>query len=187
MLVDARQADPGRGGSLQAAVTTAFLLLNGEGDIDTAHRLLTGAIATQAGRYDPADHALIEALYTLCTVCAFGGRPELWEPFHRALARLAPDGSTGLSLCARLFADPARATPAAVDELETMINRLHDQSDPGLATDRLLDHGRELIGLGWPGGPGVTVDRIADPGLVFHLRRRAAPGRLERPVLRFLS
>ena len=108
----------------------AFLLINGEGDMDTAHRLLTGAIATQAGRYDPNDRALIEALYTLCTVCTFGGRAELWDPFHRALARIAPDGSTGLSLCARLFADPARATPAAVDELETMINRLHDQSDP---------------------------------------------------------
>ncbi|MDQ1489854.1 MAG: hypothetical protein QOJ23_2368, partial [Actinomycetota bacterium] len=130
LLVDARQADPGRAGSLQAAVTTAFLLLNGEGDIDTAHRLLTGAIATQAGRYDPDDRALVEALYMLCTVCAFGGRPELWEPFHRALARLAPEGSPGLSLCARLFADPARATPAAVDELEAMISHIHDEADP---------------------------------------------------------
>jgi DNA-binding CsgD family transcriptional regulator len=132
LLVDARQADPGRGGSLQAAVTTAFLLINGEGDIDTAHRLLTGAITTQAGRYDPNDRALIEALYTLCTVCAFGGRPELWDPFHSALARLAPEGSTGLSLCARLFADPARATPAAVGELETMISRIHDEADPAV-------------------------------------------------------
>jgi hypothetical protein len=78
LLADARQADPGRGGSLQAAVTTAFLLINGEGDIDTAHRLLTGAIATRAGRYDANDSALIEALHMLCTVCFFGGRPELW-------------------------------------------------------------------------------------------------------------
>ena len=130
LLADARQADPERGGSLQAAVTTAFLLINGEGDIDTAHRLLTGAIATQAGRYDATDSALIEALHMLCTVCFFGGRPELWAPFHTALARLTPRESAALTLCASLFADPARATPAEVDELETTIGCLHDQSDP---------------------------------------------------------
>jgi DNA-binding NarL/FixJ family response regulator len=130
LLVDARQADPGRGGSLQAAVTTALVLMNGEGDIDTAHRLLTGAIATQAGRYDANDSVLVEALFMLCTVCFFGGRPELWAPFHTALGRLAPRESAALSLCASLFADPARATPAAVDELETMISRLHGEADP---------------------------------------------------------
>src|SRR5207253_1693387 len=84
----------------------------------------------QAGQSDLPTLSHSEGIDTLGGLCAFGGRPALWGPFHRALARLAPDGSTGLSLCARLFADPARATPAAVDELETMINRLHDQSDP---------------------------------------------------------
>jgi DNA-binding NarL/FixJ family response regulator len=50
--------------------------------------------------------------------------------FHTALARLTPPKSAALILCARLFADPARATPVAVDELETMISRLHDETDP---------------------------------------------------------
>ena len=129
-LMDARRADPSCGQSLQAAVAAAHLLLNGEGDIDTAHRLLVGAIETQAGGYDANDNALIEALYTLLSVCFFGGRLELWEPFYAALARLTPQAPAVLTLCATLYADPARATPVEIDELETMVSSLHDEVDP---------------------------------------------------------
>ena len=41
-----------------------------------------------------------------------GGRPELWEPLHAAIARLTPRAPVVLSLCATAFADPARTTPA---------------------------------------------------------------------------
>jgi hypothetical protein len=47
---------------LQAATAAAFMLLNSEGDIDTAHRLLTGAIETQTGQPDIDMRALTEAL-----------------------------------------------------------------------------------------------------------------------------
>ena len=40
LLDDARQTDPDASGSLQAAMAASYLLLNGEGDVDTAHRVL---------------------------------------------------------------------------------------------------------------------------------------------------
>ncbi len=62
--------------------------LTGDGDIDTAHRLLAGAIEMQPAPYDAASDTMVEALYTLGWVCYFGGRAALWAPFHQALGRL---------------------------------------------------------------------------------------------------
>ncbi len=72
LLEDAHRADPERAGSLVAAVAASSHLLNGDGDVDTAHRLLVGAIEMQPGPYDADDTILIEALYTLLLVCFFG-------------------------------------------------------------------------------------------------------------------
>ncbi|MFF4300393.1 AAA family ATPase [Streptomyces sp. NPDC001601] len=48
LLGSARLADPVGSGSLAAATAAASRLVNGEGDVDTAHRLLTGAIRDHA-------------------------------------------------------------------------------------------------------------------------------------------
>jgi AAA ATPase domain len=127
-----RAAPEGSARPLQAAVVTAYLLLNGQGDVDTAHRLLVGAIAARAGELRADDHALIEALYTLLTVCFFGGRAELWEPFDAALARLTPTPPPILSLSASLFSDPARAKPREIHELEALIGNLTEETDPAV-------------------------------------------------------
>ncbi len=138
LLDDARQADPGIGGSLAAAVAAAHGLLNGDGDVDTAHRLLVGAIKSQAGRPDTSDAAFIEALYTLLVVCSFGGRPELWEPFYAALP---PQPPTVLYLWTHTFADPAHAAVPALGVLDGAIARLATETDPvqivriGIAAD----------------------------------------------------
>jgi hypothetical protein len=87
LLDNARRADPELSGSLQAAVAASYALLNGDGDVDTAHRVLVGAIESQAD--DANDIAVEEALHALLRVCFFGARAELWEPLHRAIARLA--------------------------------------------------------------------------------------------------
>jgi DNA-binding CsgD family transcriptional regulator len=162
-LVDARRADPDGGESLGAAVAAAHLLLSGEGDVDTAHRLLVGAIETQAGAYDAEDQALTEALHALMIVCHYGGgRVELWAPFHSAMAQLQPRAPVVLALCSTLYADPARSTPAQLDRLDSVISRLHDEVDPArivrvamaasnmdrltscrLALWRVVDDGRE--------------------------------------------
>ena len=46
LLTDARRAAPDAAGSLHAANAAAFLMINGDGDVSTAHRLLAGAIET---------------------------------------------------------------------------------------------------------------------------------------------
>ena len=54
--------------TLQAAVTAAFVLVNGDGEVDTAHRLLVGAIENSR---EASDMALEHALNTLTIVCFF--------------------------------------------------------------------------------------------------------------------
>ncbi|WP_433557525.1 helix-turn-helix transcriptional regulator [Pseudonocardia xinjiangensis] len=149
LLEDARRADPDSGGSLQAAVTTAHLLLNGEGDVETAHRVLVGAIETEGGDYRADDRALVEALYTLLQVCFVGdGRPELWAPLTAAVERLQPEAPTVLALCATTFTDPARATAASVDEVETIIRGLSDVGDP--------------VQIIWTGRAAFFLDRMTE-------------------------
>ena len=144
LLDVARRAAPGDE-SLAAAVAGSIYLLNGSGDIDTAHRLLCGAIAMQPRPYDPADATLCEAMFALMLVCFFGGRPGLWKKFDAALDGFAspPDQ---LRLLRATVGDPARVNAADLAELDAVIAGLAGESDPtrivriGLATiyvDRL--------------------------------------------------
>jgi len=128
LLAAARSADPDLRGSLPAAVATAHLLLNGDGDVDTARRLLTGAIDISTGTYDTGD-TVIQALHTLFMVCYQGGRAELWPSFDAALSRLGPRPPTGLSLLRQTIADPVRTAAPVLAELETAIRDLRDEAD----------------------------------------------------------
>ncbi|MEU0945400.1 AAA family ATPase [Streptomyces canus] len=84
LLDRARRADPELTGSPLAAATAALLLLNGDGDLDMAHRLLVDAVETGD---DGEDESLLEALHMLRLVCWSGGRDALWKPFRAALDR----------------------------------------------------------------------------------------------------
>jgi DNA-binding CsgD family transcriptional regulator len=131
LLEDARKADAARAGSLVAAVAAAHhLLLSGDGDTGTAHQLLVGAIEMQPEPYDAASDTMVEALYTLGWVCYFGGRAELWVPFHRALAKLTPAVPELLVLLSATFADPARAALAVLGRVDAAVAALGEQADP---------------------------------------------------------
>lgn len=129
LLAVARRADPDLGKSLQAVVTAAFVLINGDGDVDTAHRLVLDAIDNPDVR-KARRTALEEALHTLLRVCYFGGRAELWEPFYGALARLGPPVPTDLYLSARTLSDPMRLAAPVLGQLDAAIQALADESDP---------------------------------------------------------
>ncbi|MGW0998885.1 helix-turn-helix transcriptional regulator [Streptomyces sp. NPDC002523] len=128
LLDTARQAFPDAD-SLPAAVATAVYLLNSYGDIDTAHRVLSGAITAQRKPYDPADATLLEALFTLLMVCFYGGRAELWAAFDEALAQFtgAPEI---LEVARATFGDPARARPADWARLDAAVDAALGTADP---------------------------------------------------------
>jgi DNA-binding CsgD family transcriptional regulator len=130
LLDDARRTGPELAGSLQTAVVAAYVLLSGEGDVDTAHRLLVSALDAIDTTDRTPDKAIAEALQTLLFVCLGGSRLELWAPFYAATARFAAPGSSVLDLQSRLLGDPVRTAAGALPELDAEIARLIHEADP---------------------------------------------------------
>jgi len=145
LLADAHHADPEFKASLQAAVTAAFVLINGDGDVETAHRLLVGAIESA---HQVSDTALEEALNTLSLVAFFGNRAQLWAPFYDGLARLEPNVPTTLYLISTCFADPLRTAAAARPQLDRAISELATEKDPTV-----------ILKVGFAAG---NVERLSD-------------------------
>ena len=128
LLEGTRQASPHVDDLLNYASAAAFVMLNADGHVDTAHRLLVGAIEGRARRWDADDTTLINALWTLALLCFCGGRRELWEPFYAALARLSPGPPPELALTVDMFADPARTGVAALPRLEAALKTVHGEA-----------------------------------------------------------
>jgi DNA-binding CsgD family transcriptional regulator len=156
LLAAARHADPGRAAPVETAIATSFVLLNGDGDVVAAHRLLLRAIETADGQ-DISVMAAEEALRTLMLVCHFGRRPELWASLERHLISFGPELPTSLYLSAALVADPARSPRAALDRLDAEIESLPQLADP-----------TEIVRIA---GASRFVDRL--PGCRPALRRVA--------------
>jgi DNA-binding CsgD family transcriptional regulator len=134
LLTEARRAHPGPGGPLSAAVAGAYHLLHGEGDVDTAHRLLTTAINELDDPRDAHDKVLIEALYTLIMICFFGGRADLWPPLQTVVDRLMPRPPELLAILAKTFSDPARLTPAMLARADASVADLGQHVSPARIT-----------------------------------------------------
>lgn len=124
LLRAAVRKDPTLSETLHAAVATAFLLLNSDGDAETTHRLLTVAIESALDEPEPDHGGLAEALYTLVLVCHYAGRSEFWAPFHRAMDRLATDAPLEVRLLAETLADPLTVSAGARAELDHSIKQL---------------------------------------------------------------
>ncbi|MFJ3903967.1 AAA family ATPase [Streptomyces sp. NPDC090025] len=131
LLDHARSADPVGADSLAAATAAASRLLNGDGDADTAHRLLAGAIRTHAHAGGADDYILREALHTLLMVCFFSGRADHWPAFDSSVSdvlRRTPDPL--LNVLRGAFGDPGRTSPAVIDVLDVLIHGLTRETDP---------------------------------------------------------
>lgn len=166
LLAQARRAAPGQDRSLHAVVAAALLLLNGDGDVETATRMLVAAIAEHGEPLDGGDGELIDALHHLLEFCVYGARPELWDCFHRLVARLRPAAPAGLRLLVATLADPVRTAVPVRAELDAAIEALDQYAGP-LRTAR--------IGLA-----ALSVDRMegcrdAMWRVVRHAREGAAP------------
>jgi DNA-binding CsgD family transcriptional regulator len=129
LLADARRASLDSAGSLHAANAAAWLMLDRDGDVHTAHRLLAGAIETGDHGWRADDPALNEAMHTLFLLSRHTGSVEHWAAFHRAMARLTPGPSAILSVLSRTFADPVRTAAAARPDLDSLLATLADEDD----------------------------------------------------------
>ncbi|MCI4066308.1 AAA family ATPase [Micromonospora sp. R77] len=154
LLARARSADPDATETLQMATAAAAHLLNTDGGVETAHRMLTRALApspTEPGSRTTGLHecpfcrqpfadaddlrhhlegVVNNAVHTLMVVCAFGGREDLWSGFTETVTRLAPWLSPVLRLAATTFADPARATPGQLAELDGLVAAADKSTNP---------------------------------------------------------
>jgi DNA-binding CsgD family transcriptional regulator len=146
LLDDAWRAEQQPQSSLQAATAAAYLLLNGDGDVEIAHRLLAGALEAAAGRPDISAAVVDDALNTLMLLCYWDGSPELWTSFYDAVETWKSSVSEALYLASQTWADPARTAMPALALLDTAIERLTGELDPvriiriaiaGLFEDRL--------------------------------------------------
>lgn len=130
LLNDADKINTDRPVSLRSAAAAAMLLLNSDGDLNTAHRLLVNAVKNAPHEPGAQDPARIDALHLLLLICFYGGRPELWQPFRTALGQLGPHVPLSLSVAAKTFSDPARTGNSAHAELEQLLGRLGRETDP---------------------------------------------------------
>lgn len=121
LLIEALRQDGDLRDSVEAKVAAAYLLISYAGDVDGAHRLLVSAVK----RLD-AGHQAEVALYALMLTCHYGGRPELWTPFHRAIERLGPGIPDTLRICGETVADPVSVSQQTLSRLSSAINRLPD-------------------------------------------------------------
>ncbi|OAN33889.1 AAA family ATPase [Mycolicibacterium iranicum] len=148
LLAEAHRAGPDSSGMLHAANAATFLMLNGDGDVDTAHRLLVGAIETADHGYRADDVALIEAMHTLLLLAWYAGTPAHWEPFFRALRKLTPEPPEILALVSKTFADPLRTGAASAPDLDRVLATLSGEDDPA-----------KIVRIG---AASVYLDRMAD-------------------------
>ena len=125
----AHTAGPDGARSLALAVAAAKLLIDTDGDVETAHRLLTASIDAVGHDLEPGDD-LIAALFELCEVCRVGARPLLWASLDTLLARLHPQVPPLLRLRVDAMREPTAVTDADLAELEDSLRGLAEESDP---------------------------------------------------------
>ena len=129
LLSSMDEASPESATYLLTAVAAAFVLLNADGDVITAHRLLTQAIQDQARPYRISDTGVFEAVYGLFLMCRLGGRPELWMSFHAAMSGFAPDVPKDLYLLGQTCADPVRTAAGVLPLVDAAIAGLRSETD----------------------------------------------------------
>lgn len=146
-------------GDLYEAISKALTMVNSDGELLVAHRLLAQAVTAYAGPDPARDSAYIAALQALFMLNVFGSDPELWRPYHEAVARLSGRLPADLDLLNHTGIDPVRTAAGVTDRLEEAL--------AGLETDNDLWHVLQVsscalytdrIGLARPALWGIVRD-----------------------------
>lgn len=130
LLAEIRTVGPQPGGSLHAASAAAYVLINGDGDVEQAHALLVDAIENGDHGYDASRTDLVEALHTLLMMCWYAGREDFWPPLYAAIDRLRPQPPELLLLMSRTLPDTARTSPGERRRLAELIDRRQEWREP---------------------------------------------------------
>ncbi|MFF5550363.1 helix-turn-helix transcriptional regulator [Streptomyces olivaceoviridis] len=130
LLAEVRAVGSRFGGSLHSAAAAAYVLVNGDGDVEAAHTLLVDAIENGDHGYDASRTDLVEALHTLLMMCWFAGREDYWPPLYAAIERLRPQPPELLLLMSRTLPDAARTSPGQRRRLTELIDRQQEWREP---------------------------------------------------------
>ncbi|HKD87666.1 MAG TPA: AAA family ATPase [Streptosporangiaceae bacterium] len=115
---------------LQVASVVAFRELNSDGEIDSAHRILSDVLRACGDRLDAANDAVMTAVRMLSTVSFFAGRAEPWQEWEGIVDSLAPEAPEDVCLTRGVLPDPVRTAGAVLPQLDAAIGRLHANRDP---------------------------------------------------------
>ncbi|GGK67945.1 LuxR family transcriptional regulator [Sphaerisporangium melleum] len=130
LLGDARRSGSLDTHSLHAAAAAAHLLINSDGDVTTAYRLLAAAIEAGDHGYDAQNPVLVEAMYSVQLISWWVGTEEAGRSARALVDRLVPEPPPLLRVYASVFPDPVRATPEDVATLDTLIDSVGTGEDP---------------------------------------------------------
>lgn len=142
------------------ALATAYELLNAEGDIATASRLLLAALneIEDVGDQNPD---IVRAMYMLIYIGYYAGRAELWSEIDAALERLRAIQSEMMTLMHAGVKNSLPIEPSLLERLDAHVAELRWSTD----SDHII---RVAI-------TGLYLDRAE--GLVEPLRRLAEDSR----------
>ncbi|MBO1752525.1 helix-turn-helix domain-containing protein [Actinotalea sp. BY-33] len=166
LLRDATDGDPTLAATLHAAVATAYMLVNSDGDVEMAYQLLTIAVESALAETDPDREALSRALYTLVVLCHYAGRVDYWEGLDDLVARVGGTAPRDALMFVEAHAAPLTTPQWALDELDREVDGLDDVRDvervirtaiAGFYTDRLSGCRRALDHVAIEGREGGAV------------------------------
>ena len=130
LLGDARRTGTLETHSLHAAAAAAHLLLNSDGDVTTAHRLLAGAIKAADHGFDAADPVLLEAMHSLMLMSWWVGTEEAGQEYRALVDRLEPEPDAVTRVNATLFLDPAHASAQDIAALDALVDSVDVDEEP---------------------------------------------------------
>jgi ATP/maltotriose-dependent transcriptional regulator MalT len=129
LLDQAHRGPMDRSGSLLAAATSAYLSVNSDGDVDTAHRVLVTVLARFPSQMDGVDEPRRAAVGALRYLAHLGARAELWEPIREPASGSPAGLLRNEDILESIAADPVGSTPKVLNELDRMIARLPEEPD----------------------------------------------------------